>query len=144
MKRASQSGRKERLAPSLESFNCEGLFPASKKNKLFRGTYSKCSITARMGAGLTQGEHFVATPIRSDGSTMIQIRAFWAAFCNGMASPVSLFVKPAPYYFTLRQFTVVESFAQVGTSLTRSPDDGKPEVPGAIGNASRPFGRPAG
>ena len=59
---------------------------------------------------------------------MIQDPAFWAAFCNGMASPVSLFVKPAPDYFTLRQLTLAESFAQVGMSLTQamSPDDGSP------------------
>jgi hypothetical protein len=31
---------------------------------LYRGTSSKCSVTARVGEGLTQGEHFVATPIR--------------------------------------------------------------------------------
>ena len=77
---------------------------------------------------------------------MIQDPACWAAFCNGMASPVSLFVKPAPYYFTLPQLSLAESFAQVGMSLTQamSPDDGKPEIPGAIGKASRAFSRPTG
>jgi hypothetical protein len=51
---------------------------------------------------------------------MIQSRAFLAAFCKGMASPVSLFVRPAPYHFTCRQYTVAESFAQVGMSLTQT------------------------
>jgi hypothetical protein len=77
---------------------------------------------------------------------MTQDPAFWAVFCNGMASPVSLFVKPAPYHFTLRQLTLAESFAQVGMSLTQatSPDDGKPEIAGAIGKASRAFSRLTG
>ena len=76
---------------------------------------------------------------------MTQDPAFWAAFCNGMASSVSLFVKPAPYYFTLRQLTLAEGFAQIGMSLTQmSPDDGKPEIAGAIGKVSRAFSRPTG
>jgi len=45
---------------------------------------------------------------------------FWAAFWAGMASPVALYASPAPYWAYMNNFTVAQSFAQVGASLNNA------------------------
>jgi hypothetical protein len=50
---------------------------------------------------------------------MRQSHVFWAAFWAGLASPVSLFAPPNPYYPYLSNISVPYIFAQVGLTLRR-------------------------
>jgi hypothetical protein len=50
---------------------------------------------------------------------MRQSPVFWAAFWAGLASPVSLFAPPSPYYSYLGGVSLPYIFAQVGMTLGR-------------------------
>jgi hypothetical protein len=59
---------------------------------------------------------------------MNQRSVFWAAFCAGLAAPVGLFSPPTPYVLNLGVYSIADSFAQVGMTLSQASapifDDG--------------------